>query len=241
MPGKYRMRRTRRRGGRRRQGRARLTRAVGQFLPPRQIVTLKYSVMVSPNFPTVGALLPTSMYYLLSANDPYIPFQGAGVNNGATIQVNSSTSTPTVQPFGWDTMATLYNRYSVLSSSIKIRMVQKQGTQNALCLLSVEDTINSDPDVTDMLQRPGVAKKWVAPQYPGVTLSKRWNCKAIGDISLNRAPTNSSPGETRFYRIMFSQEFGDPATGGLVNYQNLCEIVIYYKILYSDRLTLATS
>lgn len=235
------MRKMRRRGGRRRQGRARLTRAVGQFLPPRQVVTLKYSVMVSPNFPSTGALGPTSMYYLLGANDPYVPFQGAGVNNGATIQVNSSSSVPTVQPFGWDTMATLYRRYSVLSSSIQIRMTQKQGSQNALCLLSVEDNLNSDTSVTNMLQRPNVSKKWVAPQYPGVTLSKKWNCKSIADVSLNRAPTNEDPGEIRYYRIMFSQDFGDPATGALINYQNTCEIVIYYKILYSDRLTLATS
>lgn len=154
-------------------------------LPPVKYVKLKYcDSFLMPN------LASPFGSHTLSVNSIYAP--------DYTLRPLSGH-----QPYAYDTWATLYNKYEVLSSYCVVRFLAGQGTQNAICGIEVV----TDPDTTTTLstvrERPTSYTKVLTTQFP-CKVARKWSFRKDSPNHAgwnNTALIANNPSDEDYYRV----------------------------------------
>lgn len=188
-------------------------------------VMMTYCGTVSQN-PGVGQCAD----YIFSANGVYDPdITGTGH-----------------QPYGFDTLATLYNHFYVIDSRITIEIYNNQTGLPIWLMIALRDgnTSLSGSDSNALLEQPYVVKKLLAPIGSAGTskLSMKFNAKSffnakqyVGDAQYESSATTNPVEQAYFHCLVGPQASGDDV--GVQTYQ----VRIEFKVVCTEPKTLVQS
>ncbi len=160
------------------------------------------------------------------------------------INIPDATTGVTHQPYGHDTVASVYNRFKVLSSQITVVFQPQGGDSLSQGVAAVQLATIGTPttNATLMLEQPETSYKPVGPLTGGrgvTTITKSFNAARFYGKKRNfelTADFNNSPVEQAFF-ILSTQ-----ATNVLTNMAITdCTVTITYRVLCTEPLALGQS
>lgn len=177
----YRKKRTYRK---RRRPRSNLTSNAG-IIPAKQIVKMRY---------VADGLIDTSVanFVTYSANSIFEPHSGISTH----------------QPYGHDTMATMYRHYTVLGAKITVNFVNDDTTDPTYCIVDLQDT-NTSARSANTIREAGRAAYGVLTSAPNglLRLRKKFSSKNffnkvdVVDNTQLGAAFGASPDERAFFHV----------------------------------------
>ncbi len=212
-----------RRSGRR-VGRLNRSSRTGPF-PRTAVVSLRYF----SNTVTLDAAVGGHATHSFRANDLNIPDATAGVTH---------------QPYGHDTLATVYNRYKVLSSKITVVFQPLGGDSLSGGIAAVQLNTVPTPTANEtlFLEQPETSYKPLGPLTGNkgvVTVSKTYNAARFYGKKRNfelTANFNSTPVEQAFFHISV-QPVNVFTNMAAVD----CSVTVTYKVLCTEPVALGQS